>query len=248
MKKLFAICISYLICLTSCLPKRTNPERIWFFIDSKYLSEAYLDISPASFLNLESGGTYTRDFGKFDYGRWELKEGTLFLTSKLTNASAYPVKFPSGTELQLKTPEETILNFEGKFVSPTTGSPFSLQNNQWRIPARQKETDEEIRSRLRNHCSFYENYFRWALDNGITQLDVRSTASLIKIYGNGFTLKPLKELPPAWKAIFFDEEDCEKANKMIKDIFERHDIAWANTDNKFKMFASAFQQLQQLLK
>lgn len=242
---ILVLCLSI---FSGCITKRPNPERIWFYVDSKNLSEAYVAISPASFLNLEPGGTYTRDFGKFDYGRWELKEGTLHLISSSDQTSAYPIKFPSGTELQIKTPEETILNFEGKFVSSTTSSPFSLQNNQWRIPAKQKETEEQIRSRLLNHCLFYESYFRWALDNGITQIDVRSTPSLIKIYGNGFTLKPYNELPDPWKRLFFDEEDCQKANAIIKDIFDRSDIAWANTDNKFRMFASAFQQLQQLIK
>ena len=35
---------------------------------------------------------------------------------------------------------------------------------------------------------------------------------------------------------------------MIRDIFQHKTIAWAQTDNKFKMFLSAFQQLQTLLR
>lgn len=229
------------------MTKRTSPERIWFYIGSKNFSETYLDISPASFLNLEPGGTYTRDFGKFDHGRWEMKDGSLYLTSVSSNNASYPVKFPSATELQIKTPEETILNFEGKFVSQPSISPFSLQQNQWRIPAQQKETDAQIKARLLNHCSFFESYFHWALDNKITQIDVRSTSSHIKIYDNGFALKPFNELPTTWKALFFDEEDCLKANAIINEVFNQSDIAWANTDNKFKMFASAFQQLHRLI-
>ena len=33
------------------------------------------------------------------------------------------------------------------------------------------------------------NYFNWALDNELTTVDVRSTPTPIKIYGNGFTIK-----------------------------------------------------------
>ena len=42
--------------------------------------------------------------------------------------------------------------------------PFSAANNRWRLPATRKETDEEIKGRLRNHCRFWEYYFTWALD------------------------------------------------------------------------------------
>jgi hypothetical protein len=117
-------------------------------------------------------------------------------------------------------------------------------NNQWRIPATAKESDQEIRKRLFNHCQFWESYFTWALKNDISTVDVRSTPTLIKIYGNGFTLKPFAELPPIWKSYFFDAQDCEKANDMITDIFQKKNIAWAHTDNKYKMFISAFQQLK----
>ncbi len=114
--------------------------------------------------------------------------------------------------------------------------PFSGHNNQWRIPAAHKENDEEIKKRLYNHCQFWEAYFTWALKNELATIDVRSTPTAIKIYGNGFGLKPFEELPARWKSCFFDEEDCRKAGEMIQDIFQHKNIAWAHTDNKHKFF------------
>lgn len=106
----------------------------------------------------------------------------------------------------------------------------------------------EIRKRLYNHCQFWEAYFRWALDKGLNTVDVRSTPTPIKIYGNGFALKPTEDLPAEWVNCFYDANDCRKASDMIRDIFQHKTIAWAQTDNKFKMFLSAFQQLQTLLR
>ncbi len=103
-------------------------------------------------------------------------------------------------------------------------------------------------NRLRNHFRFNEIYLKWALDNHFTTLDVGSTPSLLKVYSNGFALRNYEELPAAWRSYFYDEEDCKKANEIIKDLFDNHDIAWAKTDNRFIMFVSAYQQLQQLLK
>lgn len=135
----------------------------------------------------------------------------------------------------------------GKFDDEAL-NPFSVVNNQWRIPANKKETDQQLKARLKNHCRFYEIYFKWALDNKLQKLDVRSTPSLIKIYGNGFELKPFTQLPEVWISYFYDEEDCRKANDIMEGIFKQKDIAWGNTDNRYKMFLSAFQQLQQLIK
>ena len=103
-------------------------------------------------------------------------------------------------------------------------------------------------TRLVNHCKFWEAWFTWALKNKLANIDVRSTASPIKIYGNGFTLKPLKELPRRWINVFYDEQDCIKANAIIEKIIRTKDITWVQTDHKFKMFISAFQQLQVFLK
>lgn len=89
----------------------------------------------------------------------------------------------------------------------------------------------------------------FTLDFGkkIDYLDVRSTPTAIKIYGNCFGLKPVDELPPRWTSLFYDSADCRKANDIIQDIFRHKTIAWANTDSKYKMFIGAFQQLEQYL-
>ncbi|HTL10142.1 MAG TPA: hypothetical protein VL307_17830, partial [Chitinophagaceae bacterium] len=97
------------------------------------------------------------------------------------------------------------------------------------------------------HFKFWERYFTWALNDRIDYIDVRSTPTPIKIYGNGFALKPFEELPAAWKNYFYDEEDCRAANEKIKYIFDNNLLAWPHTDNRYKLFIAAFQQLQKQL-
>ena len=126
--------------------------------------------------------------------------------------------------------------------------PFALGTNRWRLHALHKESDAEIRRRLLNHCQFWEAYFAWALKNNLDNVDVRSTPTPIKIWGNGFTLKPFRELPLQWKLYFYDEDDCRKANEVLKDIFENRTISWAHTDHKFEMFMGAFQQMETYLR
>jgi hypothetical protein len=231
----------------SCLPgsKKKNIEGLWYFIYNA--GGGSEDANPSSFLYLEPDHRYTRDFNKFDYGTWKLKGSELLLTSNQKQVISFPLKKFTENELLLISGKGTELNFERqpeKFNS-AADNPFSIENNRWRIPAIRKESDLELRNRLKNHFRFHVVYFKWALNAGFNTIDVRSTPSPLKIYGNGFALKKFEELPDAWRTYFYDKEDCQKANDMIKNLFEKENIAWARTDNRFKMFISAFQQLEQ---
>ncbi len=229
-----------------------NPlPKLWFFTFGTGTPNGKDSLlSPASFLELRPDGSYTRDFGVFEYGTWLKKDHQLILTSQDHQKTSYPLTLPSAGEMQLTLSGDYVASFESQVIPSLRDKqdPFSVYNNHWRIPATHKESDTEIRKRLYNHCQFWEAYFRWALDKGLNTVDVRSTPTPIKIYGNGFALKPTEDLPAEWVNCFYDANDCRKASDMIRDIFQHKTIAWAQTDNKFKMFLSAFQQLQTLLR
>jgi hypothetical protein len=250
-RNIYILTLVLFLAQPSCTFKKEGIDALWFYTYSTGNNKSDdQTITPASFLNLLPDKTYTRDFRGFDYGNWEKKDSLLLLRSIKGDTAVFPIKYFFGNELQLLTGKGTTVSFEsqpGKFSS-VNENPFSVENNQWRIPAAKKENDSELKNRLRNHAKFYEFYFRWALKYELSSIDVRSTPSLIKIYGNGFALKEFDDLPVTWRSYFYDEEDCRKANDILKNIFEHKDIAWSNTDNKYKMFISAFQQLQQLIK
>lgn len=228
-----------------------NPARLWFYthtINSSEASDTLL--TPASFLNLKKDGSYTRDFGVFEWGRWEIKKDELVLTDTANVVTKIPARYGGTKDLQLKLSSDITANFEAQpsSFSSDFADPFPLVNNRWRIAAVHKETEDEIRKRLINHCQYWIAYFSWANDNNLPVLDVRSTPTLIKIYGNGFALKPYGDLPPVWRSYFYDREDCKIANNLVDEAFQYHDISWAHTENKYKMFIGGFQQLQQFLK
>jgi hypothetical protein len=224
-------------------------NKVWFYTHSNApVSQRDTLLTPASFLVLNDDGSYTRDFGAFEYGKWTRDEMQLILTNQKGKSVQVPFTRAKPDEMQLTTGRSEVVNFEGRQLPAEANNPFSKENNLWRIPATKKETDNEIRQRLLNHCQFWEAYFTWALKSELTSIDVRSTPTLIKIYGNGFALKPFEDLPGTWKGYFYDEEDCRKATRQITNVFDRHNIAWPKSNNKFKVFIGAFQQLQQYLK
>jgi len=241
---IFALVI---FCFLSCNP--TSTARLWFYTHSLGNIDHNSTLNPTSFLNLQKDGLYTKDFGTFEYGRWIKKNDQLWLTDSKNTTSIMQIKYASAKDLQLITGKNIIACFEAQpSFSESNVDPFTLDNNKWRVRATHKESEQEIKERLRNHCKFWEAYFKWAMENEIEYVDVRSTPTPIKIYGNGFTLKDFAELPEAWRSYFYDIEDCKVANNLLYEIFQFKNISWPHTDNKYKMFLSAFQQMQQMLK
>jgi hypothetical protein len=256
MKRLLQTTTILLLAAASCTLLVNPLPKLWFFTDGTGTPPGSGNppgttpaLTPASFLELRPDGSYTRDFGKFDYGNWLRKDQKLILTSYDHKTFTYPLTMPNLTELQLSMTGSFVAGFESKAIpsEDQKKDPFSLYNNHWRIRAAHKESDDEIRQRLYNHCQFWETYFRWALDKELATVDVRSTPTAIKIYGNGFALKDSADLPAEWTSLFYDTEDRRKASDMIRNIFQHKTIAWAQTDNKYKMFLSAFQQLRKFL-
>jgi hypothetical protein len=249
-KKLTAY-VFCLICFASCINIFLhNKTSLWFYTYSSGETSSEFALTPASFLYLNPNNTYTVDFGEFEYGKWTKHGDTLTLHSSGGKINNYLVNYESNKDLKLSITPQLVSDFEGAAAKFSTEAenPFSLQNNKWRIPAKHKETPAEIKERLINHCMFWKTYFVWALNNNIDYVDVRSTPTPIKIYGNGFALKELNDLSVRWKNYFFDSADCRLANRMIEDIFTHENIAWLNGDNKYKMFAGAFEQLENFLR
>jgi hypothetical protein len=236
--------------LSGCLPVSPQICRLWFFtyndgrgtgIDSS--------LSPVSFLELRPDHSYTRDFGRFEYGSWEMEQQQLVLKNQFDEQIRFAVRAIKTDEMLLEKGASAVSHFEGfKLPSSAQNDPFSVTNNYWRIRASATESDQQLRDRLRSHMGFWESYFAWAMDNELTNLDVRSTPSPIKIYGNGFAVKPYADLPDSWKAFFYDSADCRRSTELLTETVRKNNIAWAHTDNKYKMFLSAFQQFKKFLK
>lgn len=249
--RLYPFALVFLAVFSGCSLLVNPLTRLWFYTYGTGTPEGKDSLlNPASFLELRPDGSYTRDFGHFEYGTWIKKDHRIVLTSHDRLVDSLPFTMPSSGDIDITLAGGYVADFEGRAIPAQRAKldPFSLENNRWRIPATHKETDRELRTRLYDHCMFWQAYFRWALDKGLPEIDVRSTPTPIKIYHNGFTLKPFGDLPPEWVSCFYDSADCQKASEMIRQIFEHRTIAWANTGNPYKMFLSAFQQMSNYLR
>lgn len=234
-------------------------EKVWIYDDDlstkKQLEDVYrygntmeYGFNAASFLNLGADGKFTSFFSAFDQGNWKLEDSTLVLTNHKKGKLFLEVKkLDSKQMVCINKSNRKVYRFNGynnAFASDAE-SPFSIANNRWRIKASHKESDAELRSRLKNHFRWWEKYFSWGLNNKLKALDIRSTASVLNLYANGFELQYFDNQFPEWKNIFYDSANCWRAYEMVYYLLYKKDIDWPKTENRFEGFVSAFKQLQQ---
>jgi hypothetical protein len=249
------------ILLLSCKAHEEKPsfEKVWFYDDnltrekqleniSEYDGTNEYGFSSASFLNLQPDGRFTSYFSAFDYGKWKLEDSTLLLINHGNGKLALEVKkLDPAYMICINKSNHKVYRFNGfaNSFSSDNESPFSSVNNQWRVKAAHKESDAELAARLKNHFRWWETYFSWGLNNKFKVLDIRSTASVLDMYGNGFELKYYDYQFPEWRNIFYDTANCWRAYEMVYYLMYKKNIHWPKTENRFKSFVSAFQQLQQ---
>lgn len=247
-----AVLLMAVTLLSGCASKHDVLCKVWFytFDDTRtHTGKGDPELSPTDFVNLQFDGQYTADLQGFQHGTWALSGDDVVLTDASKKKRYIALKVVTPNEITVDVlpgnKDESLYKFEGTSNTfPDEENPFSLVNNQWRVKATHKETDPEILARVKNHLRYWEKYFAWGLETKKTTLDVRSLPGPLKIYGNGFELIPFERWAPEWTGHFYDAEDAQKAWGVLHDFFTYKRIAWAKSDNKFKMFISAFQQMQ----
>lgn len=246
------ILLCNLIFLSGCNTREGLLTRVWFFTYEKKgrdVKSTDPELSPVSFINLQSKGKYTANLNGFEHGQWSLEDKVLML--KPTGGKSRKVLLRRLTDKECVMdldPSNQYMShsvFEG-FKNPLDDeeSPFSIANNKWRVKATNKESAQQITDRLVNHFMYWESYFKWGIENNRSTLDVRSHPSPLKIYGNGFTLMPVSEWPEEWSRNFYDDEDRQIAFDKIFWTLRNKTVQWPQSVHKFKQFVSAFQQME----
>jgi hypothetical protein len=245
--------------LFSCSPKKDPLVNAWIInenaIDRKTLEQGPgpgftpdSRFNSGNFIDLQVDGTYSSYLSEYETGKWFFKDQMLILVNRKKNMLEWQVNKVDEDELVCTNKlKRTVYHFKSlpnSFLSKAE-NPFSIANNLWRIKPLRRETDEQLRKRMKNHFTWWKQYFAMGLQNKVEVLDIGSTPSLFKMYGNGIQLEYYDNLFPEWKNCFYDSIDCRLAYENVYYKMYKNKIKWPDTKNRFESFVSAFTQLEQ---
>jgi hypothetical protein len=109
-------------------------------------------------------------------------------------------------------------------------NPFHPANNQWRIRPARRETDAELRLRLKNHVGHYIKVLEAAFENTAQAVTFRHAPSCLQIYRSAIAVRELDQADPGWADCFFDREDAEKATAMLREAVAKKNKTVTKSD------------------
>jgi len=171
------LCFFLVFLFISCQEKKDPLVKAWIYNDSQDQKEQLANIqqyggtmeyglTAANFIDLQPDGSYTSYISFFDQGKWFFKNKNLILVNRQKQILELAVQKLDDKEMvctnKMKRKVYRFTGMPNQFTSASQ-NPFSAINNRWRIKAKHKESDAELRARLKNHFSFWEKYFDWGV-------------------------------------------------------------------------------------
>ena len=159
--------------LFSCTPGKDALVKAWIFNDGAYeeqndnpVTDHELKIdshfNTGNFIDIQPDGTYSSYLTGYETGKWFFKDQMLILVNRKKDILELQVNKLDDNELVCTNKmKRTIYRFKGlpNSFSSKAENPFSLTNNFWRIKPVKRETDEELRKRMKNHFTYWKQYF-----------------------------------------------------------------------------------------
>lgn len=195
------------------------------------------DYTHYSYISLKSDNSYTFLLGnQYMFGTYQLKPEELILKPKTGKEIHLKVNYSNANSIQIhgdfedfKSDYLVIADGKSSFyinlrpeknITDNKNDIRSETLNEWRLKPAQPETDEQIKKRLINNLEFIAAYMNVNRNSDREVINIRGIKSPFRHAANGIVLNYWNEVDNFWKLIFFDENDAEKAFKMVKAGFD----------------------------
>ena len=104
--------------------------------------------------------------------------------------------------------------------------PLHPRNNQWRIAPAKKETDAEIRKRVKECVRFYALYYRDNIKRKKSVIEFLGFPELFRWYNGGIGLPDKKNLSDSWIACFYNKKQAEDVFDILNRLLIDNEFDW----------------------
>ncbi|MBL0146860.1 MAG: hypothetical protein IPP48_15205 [Chitinophagaceae bacterium] len=117
----------------------------------------------------------------------------------------------------------TVIKFlsSEKALKVMADEPFHINNNQWRIKPAHKETDAEVKLRLKENLQFFVLFYSAAIAKDDRVISFYGLPGCLKWYGGGIYMKDKNELNDEWINCFYNKEQALKAYTLMEKVMDK---------------------------
>lgn len=137
----------------------------------------------------------------------------------------------NGNRLILTNPEGIAHAFAPGAASmeKETDDPFHPDNNKWRERAKEKESEEQIRMRVKNYIKHFALILKAAKDRNAQVVNFEYSQGPIQVYSSAIGVYPYETVPAAWKQCFYNNEDAFAGYTMYENALNSSSFQGASS-------------------
>lgn len=216
----------------------------------EYAEDGKLDM-PVRSLSMFNDHSVVKNIRNYmETGKWTYSDADKTITFQYNGGSKdiYKIRALAADELRLTNTgigSATVLEYvaDGKVHRNPDTDPFSIANNQWRIPPPAAETDAAIRERVKGYLHFFILYYRDAIARRASVVSFYGFPSCLKWYAGGIYLQTDEDLLKGWNKIFYNAAQAKKGKDIVSGLLDKK-YTWPNgNQNWIKKNLSVLEQL-----
>lgn len=231
-------------------PDSTDPARLEI---SKFMLN--------KFLNLQQDSTFTSNItGQFDFGTYKAISSTGIVKFKSHNGSVYNYRLRLGDHpgrgviydsitlpgnLHSREAIEYQCSVHKYEYGNLEDNPFSVKNNQWRIPAKSSESDSLLKVRMANHIDYWIAFLKTADALELKELDMRNISTPFHFYATGLTISKVEKWPASFLSLFYHKKEAQRAYDMTVDAI--YSIQYEKNEDAYLQGIDLFTKIKQAL-
>ncbi len=160
--------------------------------------------------------------GEMTYGKFSLNGNTINVKYDDGRNATYIIDRISKEQLLLSRTEKkhtSKLTYKATSTSwpDSNKNPFARQNYKWSQKPKKPETDEEIKSRVKECVQFYAYYFAGFVNGNAEQIDFNAMPNCLNWYQGGISIENEDGLNKKWIDCFYSKEQAYKGRQMLED-------------------------------
>ncbi|MEO8719825.1 MAG: hypothetical protein ABI297_07440 [Ginsengibacter sp.] len=186
--------------------------------------------------------------GEKTYGKFHLSSNKIEVNFEDKRKAIYTIRRLNKDELLLERIEnkhssELIFKPTNTFWAKADKNPFSKQNYQWSQKPVKLESDQEIRTRVKDFILFCKYYFEGFINGEALKIDFTGIPCCLNWYQGGITIQSEHKLDKKWMNCFFSRDQAYEARQILQDaLTKKYD--WNEKEaNWLKQTTSVLQQI-----
>jgi hypothetical protein len=204
----------------------THLSQTWVLLNREEAGELLNTTEGDVTYSFFKSGDVTRFEGaRYSVGTWRLPEqnqlvldfagptrgGGTFAVNRLTATNLDLQSLADGPPVELQFVTSSLKH------ESLEANPFHPSTNAWRLRPAQRESEAELRARVRNHVAHYIAILESALFNATYSISFKNAPSALQIYRSAVGVRDLDQADAGWIECFYDRQDADAGTQLLRE-------------------------------